>query len=172
MNDLTQQQADFAVNFVANGGNGAEAARDAGYAEAHARVSAYRLVRLPHVQDAIRAEQRRQLNGDMATKALSVLKGILEDDEAPYGARVDAAKTILDRAGIIAPKSRGEGEGDSKEIDEMTMAELEAKIQRWREQIDSMPVINQPPAASGVTQPLSLIGGTVEVMQREPTSAE
>jgi phage terminase small subunit len=172
MNDLTDQQADFAVNFVANGGNGAEAARDAGYAEANARSAAYKLVRMPHVQDAIRKEQRRQLGGEMATKALSVLKGILDDDEAPYGAKVDAARTILDRAGLIAPKSRGDGEGDEKEIDQMTMAELEAKIQRWREQIDSMPVINQTSAASGAAQPLSLIDTSAELPRQDPAPIE
>lgn len=100
----TELQQRFAVEYVTNGGNATSAAKAAGYSAKTAGQMGFKLLGNLHVQEAIRAEQRRMLDGDMATKALGVLKSILENEEAPAGARVDAAKTILDRAGIVAHK--------------------------------------------------------------------
>lgn len=42
------------------------------------------------------------LGGRLASMALGVLESIMLDPAAPAGARVDAAKTLLDRAGLTA----------------------------------------------------------------------
>lgn len=120
--------------FVANGGNGAEAARSAGYAENSCRQEAYRLIRKPDVQKMIRQEQRRVLGGQLATSALATLGQIMLDPTAPAGARVDAAKTILDRAGIpaipAAQLARDAGDGDLEQLNEDDLRSFVAEGQK------------------------------------------
>jgi len=130
MAQLSEQQREFAIAYVANGGNGTAAAVAAGYSEHSARSAAYKLTRLPQVETAIRAEQRRVLGGRLANKALAVLEAILSDENAPFGARVDAAKTLLDRGGVVAPKPGDEKDLADKPISRMTEGELIELIQR------------------------------------------
>lgn len=118
----TELQQRFVVEFVANGGNATSAAKVAGYSMKTAGQIGFKLLGNVHVQDAIRAEQRRLLNGDLATKALGVLRSIMENESAPAGARVDAAKTVLDRAGLVA-------------------------IREGREDVEDVPVTQLPPEA-------------------------
>ena len=119
----------FAVELVANGGNITQATISAGYSPKSARQIGQHLLDKPHVQQAIRREQQRSIGGRLASKALRVLEQILDDPQAPYGARVDAAKTILDRAGLAAVPARMIGEvGHGKPVDEMTFEELHALI--------------------------------------------
>jgi len=125
MTDLTEQQQIFVREYVSNGGRGAEAARAAGFSEVSSGRYAYQLLEKPHVAEAIRAEQRRVLGGRVATKAISVLEGILDDAKAPYGARVDAAKAVLDRGGLVAPKAPAAQEPDDrKPLSELSLEEL------------------------------------------------
>lgn len=122
MQKLTQQQAAFVVEYVANGANASQAARAAGFSENSIHQAAYKLLNKSHVQAAIRAEQHRLIDGPLCTLALGVLKSILLDEDAPTGARVDAAKTVLDRGGIAARKT---GEDSlHKALSEMTLDEL------------------------------------------------
>ena len=93
---------DFATAYVANGGNATQAAITAGYSPTSARQQAYKLTRNATVQRLIREEQQRVIGGRLCSKALQVLEQIMDDPEAPVGARVDACKTILDRGGIPA----------------------------------------------------------------------
>jgi phage terminase small subunit len=137
MAETTQQQKEYAVQFVLTGGNGAEAARRAGFAPDTAAQAAYRLSRLPHVQSAIRNEQERILKGQLATKALGVLEKIMDDDSAPPGARVDAAKTVLDRAGLPALRQVEVQVGD-KPLSEMSAKELEDFLTAAREKVRDM----------------------------------
>ena len=55
---MNQRQQSFAQHFVITG-NGAEAARRAGYAPVGARVTSCRLLANPNVQAAVLAERRR-----------------------------------------------------------------------------------------------------------------
>lgn len=107
MANTTQQHRDFAVQMVLTGGNGAEAARRAGFAADSAPQVTYRLMRLPHIQTARRIEQERVLRGHLTSKALYVLEQIMDNEDAPAGARVDTAKTVLDRAGLPALRQAG-----------------------------------------------------------------
>jgi phage terminase small subunit len=129
MTDISEQQAAFAEAFVANGGNGTQAAISAGYSEISARQMAYKLTRNQKVMDAIRAEQRRLLSGNLATKALAVLEAILDNADAPLGVKVDACKTLLDRGGLTAKAAETEPEAE-KPASEMSLAELEAAVAR------------------------------------------
>lgn len=125
---LDQQQA-FAAAYVAGNGNATQAAIDAGYSPVSARQTASRLLHTPHVQDAIRREQNKTLRTRLATRALAVLEKVMEDDAAPMGVRVDAAKTILDRAGLPALRTPGQDEDLAQApLTEMSLAQLESFI--------------------------------------------
>lgn len=130
MQGLTAQQQAFVEHLILSGGNAADAARSAGYAPESAPQAAYRLTRLPHVQAAVRAEQERVLRGRLASKALGVLEAVMGDENAPAGARVDAAKTILDRAGLPALRHVNGNDRSEQQLTEMSRAELEAFIGR------------------------------------------
>ncbi len=70
----TDLQQRFVVEYVANNGNATSAAKAAGYSAKTAGQIGFKLLGNPHIHDAIRAEQRRLFNGDLATKALGVLR--------------------------------------------------------------------------------------------------
>lgn len=130
MADLTEQQAAFAVNVVTNGGNVSKAAREAGYSAKTATQIGSHLMRKPHVIAAIQEEQRRTISGRLCSMAVAVLEQIMGDKDAPAGARLDAAKTVLDRGGIVAKQAPGAGAGGGldKPLSEMTLEELDAFI--------------------------------------------
>jgi hypothetical protein len=96
----TQMQQDFATHYVANGGNGAKAARDAGYSEKSARVIAHKLVNNQTVQGLIQRELGK-LRYRSGTVGLNALTSIAEDAKAPQAARVAAARALLEHAGLI-----------------------------------------------------------------------
>jgi hypothetical protein len=127
---MTEQQREFATHYVANGGNGAEAARQAGYAEKSARSSAYKLLRLPHVQAAIKAEQRRVLS-EIASLALGQARAMLESKDTPAGARVTLITAVLDRGGLTPVKASADDTPiDAENLRNLSLAELEELIAR------------------------------------------
>ena len=128
----TQLQRAFAVELVAGGGNVTQAAIRAGYSPASARQIGQHLLEKPHVQAAIRMEQGRVL-GRLAVKAMCLLEGVMDDPNAPAGARVDAAKTILDRAGFPAIPAKALARGGLSDAPaEMSREELRAFIAQGR----------------------------------------
>jgi phage terminase small subunit len=136
---LTEQQRAFASSYVLGepgvAGNGAASAIAAGYAEKSARQEAYRLLR----HEGVRAEidrLTREALGDHAVAAVNFLGRVIHDEEAHVKVRLDAAKTVLDRAGYIAPKAADPIELDGKEPRDMTMAELMEAAQRIRNEIE------------------------------------
>lgn len=135
----TELQQRFVVEFVANGGNATSAAKVAGYSMKTAGQIGFKLLGNAHVQDAIRAEQRRLLHGDLATKALGVLRAILDDEKAPTGARVDAAKTILDRAGLVA--LRPEEVKEDVPLHQMSAAALARTIDAGEQRIAQLEAV-------------------------------
>ncbi|MGH9427031.1 MAG: terminase small subunit, partial [Terriglobia bacterium] len=121
---MSNKQAAFVVAYVSNGGNATQAAREAGFSEKSARQIGGCLARKPHVQKAIEAEQRRTLQGRLASRALRVLEDIMNDTSAPAGARVDAAKTVLDRAGMVALREPAQDPYEGP-MNEWTLEQLE-----------------------------------------------
>lgn len=134
---IDQQQA-FAEAYVLGRGNATQAAIDAGYSAISARQTASRLLHTPHVQNAIRRAQAHALKGRLASKALGVLERILDDESAPAGVRVDAAKTVLDRAGMGAIRTIDHAGEYEKPQSEMTIAELDTVIRQYQLAINVM----------------------------------
>ncbi len=129
MDGLTEQQQRFVAEFVSNGGNGKRACIAAGYAAKSAHQEAYRLLRKEHVLDAVRKEQARVL-GTMSAKALHVLNQLLDDTGISPAVRLDAAKTVLDRAGYVSARTPVQSvmTVSDKPMNEMDMAELRALV--------------------------------------------
>jgi hypothetical protein len=93
-----------------------------------------------HGDAAIRAEQRRLLGGKLANNALAVLEAILDDKDAPFGARVDAAKAIMDRGDLVARKADGGDPPDEKKpLANMSIEELKAIVHRLEAQSEAKP---------------------------------
>jgi hypothetical protein len=108
----SNRERGFVIEFVRNGGHGAQAVRDAGYGDAESDASyyaktAYRLIHAtPRVHDAIVAYSRRFAR-TLTPKALRVLSEQLDDPSHPP-ARMRAVSLVLDRAD--PPVQRVEGE--------------------------------------------------------------
>lgn len=133
-------QSSFAAHYVANGGNGTQAAVEAGYSPSSARQQAYKLTRNPTVQRLIREEQQRVIGGRLCSQALGVLESIMMDSSAPAGARVDACKTILDRGGLPAiPANQIARNGaDDRPLAEMSLEQLNAFIVAGQARLDAL----------------------------------
>lgn len=141
--DLTDMQRAFVRAYVRNGGNAKAAADEAGYSQSHAR--AWELTTNPRVMDAIRVEQSRVITGELATLAVGVVRDILNDKELSPKVRLDAAKTVLDRAGHIAPKAEAPQDPASvRDLNQMDRDQLEAFIERAQRAIadQAKPVID------------------------------
>ena len=141
MRSLTEQQAAFVAAFTGEPGaigNAAEAARRAGYSRRSAGELGRELLTKPHVRAAIYDANRAQINGKLATKAVEVLQGILEDDTAAPKLRLDAAKTVLDRAGYIAPKAeeRPQPESEADKLNKLSIEQLEAFVADQEAKLD------------------------------------
>ena len=140
---------DFATAYVANGGNATKAAIAAGYSPTSARQQAYKLTRNATVQRLIREEQQRVIGGRLCSKALQVLEQIMDDPEAPVGARVDACKTILDRGGIPAIPAAMVAGGqliEGKPVQAMSRDELMEFIARGSAELERIRAKSSPGA--------------------------
>jgi hypothetical protein len=151
MPELTAQQAAFVHHFTSTVGaigNAAEAARQAGYSERSAKEIGRQLLDKPHVQAAIDEANRVQISGPIAVKAAALLQRVIDDEEAPLKLRVEAAKTILDRAGIVAPTAaEWSARRDKQDFETMTAAEIGAFRARM---------------AGEIAQLRTLVGETIE----------
>lgn len=119
---LTAMQVEFVRLFIETGER-ERATIEAGYS-GEPSVVAWRLLRTPAVVAAIRLQTVLRLQ-EIAPVALPVLEGILVDESAPKSVRVDAAKTLLDRAGHIAPKARDPDNPNDRPLNDRRVS------QRW-----------------------------------------
>jgi len=127
---LTSQQEAFVLHYTSTPGaigNGAEAARRAGYSERSAAELARQLLDKPHVRDAVSFANRMAISGRLASKSVALLEQVLDDDQAPLRVKVEAAKTVLDRAGITCTIAERDDAEDRvmKSMSELTREELE-----------------------------------------------
>lgn len=118
--ELTDKQATFVREYVANGGNAMRAATVAGYATPHS--DGWRLIRNRAVAAAIDAEIERDMQRGTA-KAIAVLDEIMSNPEVAPQHRIAAARTRLEAAGRIGRARKDEANGD-KSYAEMTADEL------------------------------------------------
>ena len=144
---LTDQQAAFVTHFTGTEGcigNGAASARMAGYSEASARDIAAQLLGKPHVRAAVEQANRDRLSGPAATKAAAFLERVVDDEAAPLKVRVEAAKTILDRAGLMPPSVveraaavERENRG-AKPLADMSLSELGREMARQKAAVEML----------------------------------
>ncbi len=100
--DLTPMQTAFVYNYVANGGVGRTAARDAGYAPSGADGCASRMLRNPMISKAIFTVSAQTL-GNFVPRAMSRVMKLSCDAKSEY-VQLEACRDVLDRAGFSAPK--------------------------------------------------------------------
>jgi len=118
---LTQKQALFVESFATGGVTQTEAARRAGYTAP--TVDAVRLVRVPHVQKAIKEMRARAIETEGATLAYNTLVDCMKPGN-PGSVRVAAAKLMWQAAGILEKH----GAAGDKPLQEMSADELRAVI--------------------------------------------
>lgn len=94
----TELQQRFAEAYVENGGNGAAAAREAGYAESSAAQEAARLLKNKNVLEAIKIETLRQFAEGVPLAVKTIIDLVKNSENAKV--RLDAANALLDRGGL------------------------------------------------------------------------
>jgi len=127
----TELQSKFIQSIVYDGVSGTEAARRAGYSPASARQTSSQLLAQKAIQEAIRQEQFKYLNGTLASKALKTLEQVIDDESAPHGARVQASIAILERSGLHHNIERENIRLMEKGVNEMTSEELMTVINNY-----------------------------------------
>jgi len=71
----------------------------------------------------------------MAPAAVGVLASLMDDEDASPKIRLDAAKTILDRAGFVPPKASDAPTVGERALHEMTRDELAARVHQLQNEI-------------------------------------
>jgi hypothetical protein len=118
---------DAFIRYLVETGDESTAARLAGFAD---RREPWRLLRIPHVLAALNAAMKTALAHD-APLARNLLRQYVMDPKMNPKIRLDAAKTLLDRSGHIAPKARDESdEHRHRSLHEMTTEQLRAEADR------------------------------------------
>lgn len=124
---LTRGEQAFAIAY-AELGNVAAAEKKAGIAPTHG----YNVLKRPEVQREIVAQQTARMTAEALPLAVQTLINVMGSEKAPAAARVQAAKVVLDRTLGAA------GEGQAKDIHEMTPDELAQAIATLEQQAASM----------------------------------
>lgn len=121
------------VDALAQGATSAtDAARLAGYGSA--RVAAHRMMKAPHIRDAVRNERARVLGTMLAPRAFKVLADVLASENARDADKLKAAAIVLDhvrRDDAVAPTL------PAKPTSEMSLAELEAFVRAAAERMNA-----------------------------------
>ena len=121
---LTSSQQVF-VEHLAAGLDKNDAASQAGYATGNPHAEASRLLQQPQIIAAVQISVARRLAIGSGA-ALRVLQEFVADDKLDKRLRFACAKTLLDRAGHIAPKAVAAGQGGEIPLNEMSMTDLRA----------------------------------------------
>ena len=116
----------------ANGGDRQKAARLAGYSDP--RTEGYRLLNTQKVRDAIKHEQERVITCEGGSRALAAMLGLL-GEETPHNVRFQAAKWILEAAGLgLAASIAGERNlSEEMPLTEMCYNELQEFVRQARQ---------------------------------------
>ena len=125
--DFTERQDQFVYNLVRLGNNPTQSARLAGYKDP--KQSAFNLVHSPKMIARIRQERHKVYQTDLAPIAVSTLKEVMQDTEAPSSARVAAARSCLELAGDRGKHSQANQKAD-KSLSDMSVEELAAIIDK------------------------------------------
>ncbi len=130
---LSDKQSAFIRHYVA-GANQTDAARLAGYA--YPSVDGYRQMQTPHIQAAIQAEIVRKVQTEGTKIAAAFLMDTIQNEKAPWTARVESAKVILNKGALADKVLANQSNGADKPLSEKTTAELEAFINAGLKALD------------------------------------
>ena len=125
--EFTERQDQFVYNLVRLGNNPTQSARLAGYKDP--KQSAFNLVHSPKMIARIRQERHKVYQTDLAPIAVSTLKEVMQDTEAPSSARVAAARSCLELAGDLGKHSQANAKSD-KSLSDMSVDELASIIDK------------------------------------------
>ncbi len=134
---LTEMQRRFALEYASNGGNATAAAKAAGYSEASASELGRQQLRKAHVRKLI-LEELIRCRTESGAIGLSALKQIAIDSSLPGAARVAAARTLMEHAGLVGPareviprrEDADQAEDENKVVDLNEVLEKLAKTGR------------------------------------------
>lgn len=98
--NLTRKQDTFIEAYVANGGKGTAAAKEAGYAEKSAHVEACRLLRNPLIIQEIYKRTTLAIGASLP-KAFRTIERLSSEAKSEY-VQLEASRDLLDRAGLRA----------------------------------------------------------------------
>ena len=105
---ITPKQQAFIHAYIANGGNGSQAAITAGYAPKGSRVTACELLKMEKIQKRLvptLTEQKERLSLD-ADWIVSKLMDEAKDDDSPAAARIRALELLGKVEGLFAPEKK------------------------------------------------------------------
>ncbi len=124
---LTEQQSAIVQSFFKTG-ELAATAKETGVAYQNVAAT----MRLAHVQAALYGEAKHAM-ASMIPLALGVLRRLMADTEAPQRIQLDATKTLLDRVGLAPLKAGEAGQGDKRDLSDLSPSELSAFIQQGQD---------------------------------------
>ena len=140
---LNDRQRNFCVFYVANGGNGADAARKAGYSEKTSTQTGHAIAHKKHVREAIKAVRDWYFRSLIIEKneALAILSqfargnlaSVLDDDGEINGSKVKKAGRIVESYDVKVIEGQN-GISVSKKVklhDPRAAIDTLAKIAGW-----------------------------------------
>lgn len=135
--------------------NATQAAIAAGYPENRAEAAGYALLRTAPVLAAIQADARRYLISDVGASIRTLQ--LLRDKATSEKVRADAARTLLDRAGLIAPRAVAENKGNDLSLHEMSLTDLRGLADKLEGELATRAKpVSSVNAAQLDTQPIDL----------------
>ena len=141
---LNPQELAFCEQYVRNGGNAAQAVRDAGYtcAPENAKQQGREMLSRPKIREQIESYRDLEIKTMGATKAWSVINRLMEDPATPAQVQFQAARWTLEASGhglsAVAASLHLGLQRSKKNFQEMTLEELEGFVERGRRTFDSM----------------------------------
>lgn len=131
---MSAAEENFAIEFAA-GGDAEKALNASGYDGIDRKRQIQRYLRSARIALTIQIEMRRRIV-ENAPMAMGVLESIAKDTSVSPKVRIDAAKTLLDRAGHIAPKAIDSAKDTTNTpLHEMTTDELRTMASKLEEEI-------------------------------------
>lgn len=131
--ELTTSQQLF-CELLAGGTEKHEAAKQAGYGTGNPFAEASRLLQQPQIIAAVQIGVAKRLAVGSGV-ALRVLQEFTADEQLDKRLRFACAKTLLDRAGHIAPKAAAVVQTGETPLNEMSMTDLRALADKLQGEI-------------------------------------
>ena len=152
------------VNGVASHGNGAQAAREAGYSEHTARTTASELMTNPDVQAAV-AEKQAEYAAEAAITFGEIANGLRReanagDKSSPHPVRVSALMGLGKLGGLIVEKSEARTVNVDVELTAHSLEDLRAMVEAMKggNSQSQTPHLPSPDAHTALPGPSEVVG--------------